>query len=213
MPQGGSFPLHFDTAAGLDGRCVTAIVYLNPDWEPAHGGELQLFPFPARPVVIPPLLDRMVVFDSRHTLHRVLPYSAVADTPRVCFTSWMSRDRPPADPQAYSKDKKSADAGLRALTNALQQGAEDAAWHAARELVYHPLLYPHVCRLTYDQEWIQSLRESHAPGDALTQTLQRHTLEKHTLERALSSLAVFLKHVPTSELTHRLQDPSHTWFS
>jgi len=44
---GGCFPLHFDTGPGIgDGKRVTAIYYLNEDWEAGDGGELVLYPFP-----------------------------------------------------------------------------------------------------------------------------------------------------------------------
>jgi hypothetical protein len=42
----GCFPLHFDSDAAVDGRRVTALTYLNPEWKPGDGGELVLYPFP-----------------------------------------------------------------------------------------------------------------------------------------------------------------------
>jgi Rps23 Pro-64 3,4-dihydroxylase Tpa1-like proline 4-hydroxylase len=38
--------MHFDSDAAVDGRRVTAILYLNPGWRPGDGGELRLYPFP-----------------------------------------------------------------------------------------------------------------------------------------------------------------------
>ena len=89
--HGGCFPLHFDTATGLDDRALTAILYLNPDItttssstaadtdsdsdpssddsnnSPAQTqGHLRLYPFPHPPLDIEPALDRLVLFDSRH---------------------------------------------------------------------------------------------------------------------------------------------------
>ena len=87
---GGCFPLHFDTAQGVDGRRVTAILYLNPGWAPAHGGQLRLYPFPAAHVDVAPLLDRLVLFSSQRMLHRVLPSGA----PRCCATTWLSEGPP-----------------------------------------------------------------------------------------------------------------------
>jgi Rps23 Pro-64 3,4-dihydroxylase Tpa1-like proline 4-hydroxylase len=49
---------------------VTAIFYLNQHWKPSHGGQLQLYPFPAPPVDIQPLQDRLVLFASTRMLHR-----------------------------------------------------------------------------------------------------------------------------------------------
>lgn len=67
---GGCFPMHFDSDEQLDGRRVTAIFYLNDNWQPHHGGQLRLYPFPAPPVDIPPLGDRLVLFSSTRMLHR-----------------------------------------------------------------------------------------------------------------------------------------------
>ena len=35
---GGCFPLHFDSDARVDGRRVTVLTYLNPDWRDGDGG-------------------------------------------------------------------------------------------------------------------------------------------------------------------------------
>ena len=53
--RGGCFPFHFDTTAETSGRTLTAILYLADRWEPRHGGELRLLPFPMAPVDIAPL--------------------------------------------------------------------------------------------------------------------------------------------------------------
>eukprot|EP00664_Eupelagonemidae_sp_cell27_P009852 gene9852-7414_t len=42
---GGCFPMHFDTRRCRQSRRhLTMVLYLNPLWEPQHGGELRLFP-------------------------------------------------------------------------------------------------------------------------------------------------------------------------
>jgi hypothetical protein len=56
---GACFPYHYDSDRAVDSRVVTAILYLNPDWEPAHGGQLQLLPLPLAPVEVEPLFDRL----------------------------------------------------------------------------------------------------------------------------------------------------------
>lgn len=56
---GACFPFHFDSDRALDSRVVTAILYLNPDWQPAHGGQLLLLPFPLAPVQVDPVFDRL----------------------------------------------------------------------------------------------------------------------------------------------------------
>lgn len=52
--------MHFDAYESLDGRKVTAIVYLNRGWTSHHGGELELYPVPEAAVSIDPRFNRMV---------------------------------------------------------------------------------------------------------------------------------------------------------
>lgn len=80
---GGHYARHFDAFPGSDNRRVTAIVYLNPDWVPAHGGQLRLHVEP--PHDVEPLLDRLVVFSSERVEHEVLPSFA----PRFAVTAWF----------------------------------------------------------------------------------------------------------------------------
>jgi hypothetical protein len=69
---------------------VTAIFYLNEGWQPHHGGQLKLFPWPrAEPLLVAPLAGRLVLFSSTEMLHRVLP----AGAERCCFTAWLSDNR------------------------------------------------------------------------------------------------------------------------
>jgi len=50
---------------------ITAIYYLNEHWQPDHGGELRLYPFPAAaPVNIAPLAGRLVLMSSTQMHHR-----------------------------------------------------------------------------------------------------------------------------------------------
>jgi Rps23 Pro-64 3,4-dihydroxylase Tpa1-like proline 4-hydroxylase len=75
--------MHFDSDALLDGRRVTAIIYLNDGWQPggAYGGQLRLYPFPAPPIDFAPLADRMVLFASTSMLHRLVGHKwGVTDT-------------------------------------------------------------------------------------------------------------------------------------
>lgn len=79
---GARYVRHRDAFPGGDHRRVTAIVYLNPEWQPAHGGQLRLHADP--PVDIEPRLDRLVVFLSDRMEHEVLP----AHAPRLAMTAW-----------------------------------------------------------------------------------------------------------------------------
>ncbi|EJK66493.1 hypothetical protein THAOC_12587 [Thalassiosira oceanica] len=81
---GGSFPWHYDNPGPPSERSLTCIVYLNPNWTPGDGGELVLWPFLSKQIVVPPLHARAVLFRSDTVLHRVLP----SKVRRLCFTMW-----------------------------------------------------------------------------------------------------------------------------
>jgi SM-20-related protein len=81
---GAGYQRHRDAFPGDDNRRMTAIVYLNDGWQPAHGGTLQLFVDP--PVTLEPRLDTLVVFRSEVVEHEVLP--SFAD--RFAITAWYS---------------------------------------------------------------------------------------------------------------------------
>lgn len=78
-----------DTATPI--RRVTALVYLNPDWEPAHGGCLRAYTADDAggdapvPWDIDPKGDRVVLFRSDELEHEVLPSFAT----RYSLTMWM----------------------------------------------------------------------------------------------------------------------------
>ena len=42
-PPGGFYKTHLDQFRGTSERSVTAILYLNPGWQPADGGQLRLY--------------------------------------------------------------------------------------------------------------------------------------------------------------------------
>ncbi len=68
--DGGCFPIHVDSEESVDGRRLTAILYLNPGWRPEDGGQLRLYPPFAAPVDVEPQHDRLVLFLSNRMLHR-----------------------------------------------------------------------------------------------------------------------------------------------
>jgi SM-20-related protein len=82
--DGALYARHVDAFPGQSNRRVTAIYYLNPDWVPAHGGLLRLYP-EGGPVEVEPTLDRLVVFLSERIEHEVLPSHA----PRLALTAWF----------------------------------------------------------------------------------------------------------------------------
>ncbi|KFA88976.1 2OG-Fe(II) oxygenase [Archangium violaceum] len=82
--EGARYARHFDAFPGQSNRRVTALYYLNPDWVPAHGGLLRIYP-ERGPVDVEPTLDRLVVFLSERIEHEVLP----AQAPRLALTAWF----------------------------------------------------------------------------------------------------------------------------
>ena len=85
-PGGGArYVKHRDALPYKAGRKLTVIYYLNPGWQPAHGGELRIWPPDgSEPVVVAPRADRLVLFVSSLE-HEVLP----AWRPRYALTTWM----------------------------------------------------------------------------------------------------------------------------
>ena len=84
-------PRHSEGEPGLraSDRAVTAILYLNPDWEESHGGCLRvhLEGTGAKTTVdVAPSAGRMVLFDCRRIVHEVLP----SHSSRWAMTAWIN---------------------------------------------------------------------------------------------------------------------------
>eukprot|EP00877_Chromochloris_zofingiensis_P012138 jgi/Chrzof1/7178/Cz02g13280.t1 len=173
---GGCFPMHFDSDEQLDGRCVTAISYLNEDWQPGFGGQLRLYPFPFKPIDISPIADRLVLFSSTRMLHRVLP----CDHPRSCFTIWLSqtRTRRAFQPAAAKHDCKEPDST-----------ADEAA--VARFLM-QPSIRQHVCRVVYADEWRRSIQQSHSASAARQAALE---VFEHELDIIKTAMAKYMPYI------------------
>jgi Rps23 Pro-64 3,4-dihydroxylase Tpa1-like proline 4-hydroxylase len=144
---GGCFPMHVDSDVSIDTRIVSGILYLNPDWKPEHGGELKLYPHPEKPVTIEPIMDRLVLFSSPHMVHRVLP----CFSDRYCLTLWFYGNY-----ASYPTLKK-------------PQNEEDIL-----EFLKQRRVRKHLVKLTYADEWAQSIMESHDPSPAREILLQNH---------------------------------------
>ena len=160
--SGGCFPLHFDGDAALDSRLVTMLCYLNEDWRAEDAGELVYHPFPLRPVVIEPTFGRLVFFDARFGLHRVLP----SKRERLCFTVWHFTEsaRPPHAAAPPGDDARSQ---MRALL--------------------HPGLRKHLAKLVLADEWARSIEESHdANSEACAAALKTHWDEVGLIYRVMS---------------------------
>lgn len=83
-PPGARYGRHLDAFTGQRSRAATAITYLNPAWEPAHGGLLRVFE-PSGTRELAPLGGRLVVFLADRLPHEVLPGSV----DRWALTAWF----------------------------------------------------------------------------------------------------------------------------
>ena len=193
--DGGCFPLHFDSDAGLDARVVTALTYLNPAWEKGHGGELVLFPFPDEPVTIEPVAGRIVLFSSQNTLHRVLPSSVE----RFCFTTWFFAKQAGGGGLGAGEESGGSSTQTEAAKAAAKYwasgGSENDAWADPRdeeirtrhecEVLLRPHMRKHLLRLVHAREWAASIAESHPDTPERTKSLDTHWREVDVIARAL----------------------------
>lgn len=170
--NGGCFPMHYDNAGKPSRRGVTCVVYLNPDWKEGDGGEIELRPFLRPEVVIPPLLDRAVLFRSDRILHRVRP----ATVPRYCFTIWLDSDAMNAD----------ADCNLTARHLSTEQ---TAVKHFSQSPVQRA-----VSRAVYAEEFEASLRCCMQGAVGCAELLEEHTVAV-AKARAHPQLGPFVEHL------------------
>ncbi|CAM5183603.1 hypothetical protein CDEF62S_04649 [Castellaniella defragrans] len=91
--EGKGYQKHIDQHRGTDHRKVSIVLYLNPQWDAADGGELCLYQ-PYKPDVemqrILPLGARLAVFVSGMIPHAVLP----CRRPRWSIAGWLRTDLP-----------------------------------------------------------------------------------------------------------------------
>jgi len=86
-PGSGSHYIRHVDNPNKDGRCITAIYYLNKNWRKEYGGTLMIYP--SKPVGaianVDPIFDRVIFFWSdRRNPHEVLP----AYKRRYAITTW-----------------------------------------------------------------------------------------------------------------------------
>ena len=104
--SGAKYVPHYDNP-NRNGRRLTAILYLNPEWKPQHGGTMRMKT--QRTVVdVAPLLDRMLFFwsDTRCP-HEVLPATG---PDRYAITIWFmdEKERFAAEADEAREDKAKA---------------------------------------------------------------------------------------------------------
>ena len=164
------FPAHYDNNGRPSKRKLTCVVYLNPSWTEGHGGEIVLFPFLGDAVVVPPKMDRAVLFVSDLILHRVMPSAA----PRYCFTVWIDGVDVNSDADALlTRDK---------LRFTSFDNAE--AFFAASPLQRT------ISRAVYDDVYEKSLIECVGGTKGEAPMLAQHRAAVSTLMRSLKPLIV-----------------------
>lgn len=96
-PGGSTYPLHIDNPQGLavnDTRKLTAIIYLNPDYQKGDGGDLRIYLNNNVVQDFTPTGGRLLLFWSDEIPHEVLPTSPNADPndedkDRYALTVWI----------------------------------------------------------------------------------------------------------------------------
>lgn len=95
-PPGGFYERHLDSLAGQRNRVVSLVLYLNPGWIAADGGELDIWPSrdaDGPPVVtVAPRAGTLVAMLSEEIPHAVRPSSAVRRVIAGWFRVNASRD-------------------------------------------------------------------------------------------------------------------------
>ncbi|WP_033727392.1 2OG-Fe(II) oxygenase [Pseudomonas cremoricolorata] len=85
-PPGAFYRRHLDRFQDDDRRMVSAVLYLNEDWQAGQGGELRMYLREGEHDV-PPQAASLVVFLSGDVAHEVLP----ASRDRLSLTGWFRR--------------------------------------------------------------------------------------------------------------------------
>ena len=163
--SGGCFPIHYDTDGTYDSRKLTCILYLNE--APVEGGDLVLYPYGGPRMCVEPRLNRLAIFRSDTVAHRVLP----CFSERYCLTIWCSE--PPRDQPVDESGEKEV---LHTLVNALHAVTGEKEKRALRQAIEErPLVRKLLTKYALEDEWRQSLIESHDPSterDALLQSFE-----------------------------------------
>jgi SM-20-related protein len=88
-PEGGFYKPHLDRHRESMDRIVTAILYLNADWQPGDGGELKIWTRPGDKEgafeLVEPKMGTLVCFLAGDHWHEVLP----ARKTRASITGWF----------------------------------------------------------------------------------------------------------------------------
>ncbi len=84
-PAGGGYKKHRDRFRQNPHRVLSIVFYLNPIWQPGHGGELVIYDDRVKELVkVEPIFNRLAIFKSE-MIHEVLP----CNTRRNSITTWF----------------------------------------------------------------------------------------------------------------------------
>ena len=86
-PIGFGYQWHSDNPAGRDERVISAVFYLNDDWEATDGGALEIADKHGIHHEVMPVANRLIIFDS-DLQHQV----QIAHRQRYSIATWMRRD-------------------------------------------------------------------------------------------------------------------------
>jgi SM-20-related protein len=84
-PPGTGYERHLDQFSGRNNRMISMIIYLNEDWQPGDGGELEVVLPNDQEHLVEPLAGRCVLFKSAEVPHAVL--KSYKD--RYSLTGWF----------------------------------------------------------------------------------------------------------------------------
>lgn len=86
-PPGAFYQKHVDRFRDDDRRAVSAVLYLNPDWQAEQGGALRLYLADGSSREVLPQAGSLLLFLSADMPHEVLP----ATRERLSLTGWFRR--------------------------------------------------------------------------------------------------------------------------
>lgn len=86
-PPGAFYQKHLDRFRDDDRRSVSAVFYLNEDWQAEQGGALRIYPPDGAALDLLPEAGSLVLFMSAELPHEVLP----ASRERLSLTGWFRR--------------------------------------------------------------------------------------------------------------------------
>lgn len=93
-PPGGHYARHLDQFEGRNNRIISMIIYLNDNWQPGDGGELEIMDGNRQLHLVEPLAKRCVLFKSAEVPHAVL--QSYKD--RYSLTGWLLYQPPGIGP-------------------------------------------------------------------------------------------------------------------